>query len=189
MSLNQAQAEAVAHKNGPCMVLAGPGSGKTLTIAKRIEYLITKYKVRPEENLVITFTKYAAKEMKERTRRICGKPAYAVTVGTFHGIYYGILKWAYGLNQANLLTEEEKYALLRQILSHMEWEAIPAADEEKDYLQDLAVEIGNVKNNCYRIDEYESLRYGNERFRELYQTYENEKKKKRKIDFEDMLVL
>ena len=189
MSLNQAQAEAVAHKEGPCMVLAGPGSGKTLTISKRIEYLITKYKVRPEEILVITFTKYAAKEMKERTRRICGKPAYAVTFGTFHGIYYGILKWAYGLNQANLLTEEEKYALLRQILSHMEWEAIPAADEEKDYLQDLAVEIGNVKNNCYRIDEYESLHYGNERFRELYQTYENEKKKVRKIDFEDMLVL
>ena len=52
------------------MVLAGPGSGKTLTIAKRIEYLIMKYKVRPEEILVITFTKYAAQEMKERTRRI-----------------------------------------------------------------------------------------------------------------------
>ena len=177
MSLNQAQAEAVAHKEGPCMVLAGPGSGKTLTIARRIEYLITKYKVRPEEILVITFTKYAAKEMKERARRICGIPAYSVTFGTFHGIYYGILKWAYGLNQTNLLTEEEKYALIRQILSKMEWEEIPAADEEKDYLQDLAVEIGNIKNNCYKIEEYESLRYGKERFRELYQTYENEKKK------------
>ena len=66
MSLNRTQSEAVAHKDGPCMVLAGPGSGKTLTIAKRIEYLITKYKVRPEEILVITFTKYAANEMKER---------------------------------------------------------------------------------------------------------------------------
>jgi len=66
MSLNHAQTEAVAHNEGPCMVLAGPGSGKTLTIAKRIEYLIMKYKVRPEEILVITFTKYAAQEMKER---------------------------------------------------------------------------------------------------------------------------
>ena len=54
-----------------CMVLAGPGSGKTLTIAKRIEYLIMKHKVRPEEILVITFTKYAAWEMKNRTRSIC----------------------------------------------------------------------------------------------------------------------
>lgn len=79
MSLNHAQTEAVAHNEGPCMVLAGPGSGKTLTIAKRIEYLITKYKVRPEEILVITFTKYAAQEMKERTRRICGPSSYAVT--------------------------------------------------------------------------------------------------------------
>ena len=65
MSLNHAQTEAVAHNEGPCMVLAGPGSGKTLTIAKRIEYLIMKYKVRPEEILVITFTKYAAQEMNQ----------------------------------------------------------------------------------------------------------------------------
>ena len=67
MRLNHAQSEAVAHNNGPCLALAGPGSGKTLTIAKRIEYLIMKHKVRPEEILVITFTKYAAQEMKERT--------------------------------------------------------------------------------------------------------------------------
>ena len=66
MSLNYAQREAVSHHTGPCMVLAGPGSGKTLTIAKRIEYLIQQYKVRPEEILVITFTKYAANEMRER---------------------------------------------------------------------------------------------------------------------------
>lgn len=66
MSLNHAQTEAVAHNKGPCMVLAGPGSGKTLTIAKRIEYLIMKHKVRPEEILVITFTKYAAWEMKKQ---------------------------------------------------------------------------------------------------------------------------
>ena len=85
MSLNQAQAEAVAHKNGPCMVLAGPGSGKTLTIAKRIEYLITKYKVRPEEILVITFTKYAANEMKNRFRQIIGTSGVPVTCGTCRG--------------------------------------------------------------------------------------------------------
>ena len=65
MSLNKAQKEAVSHKEGPCLVLAGPGSGKTLTIAKRIEYLIKVYKVRPEEILVITFTKYAAGEMRD----------------------------------------------------------------------------------------------------------------------------
>ena len=188
MSLNHAQTEAVAHNKGPCMVLAGPGSGKTLTIAKRIEYLIMKHKVRPEEILVITFTKYAAWEMKNRTRSICGPSSYAVTFGTFHGIYYGILKWAYRLNQSNLLSDEEKYRILREILPGIDWDQEPEADEEKDYLQELAIEIGNVKNNCMDIEEYEPMKYTTEKFRKLYRTYEETKKKYRKIDFEDMLI-
>lgn len=188
MSLNHAQTEAVAHNKGPCMVLAGPGSGKTLTIAKRIEYLIMKHKVRPEEILVITFTKYAAWEMKNRTRSICGPSSYAVTFGTFHGIYYGILKWAYRLNQSNLLSDEEKYRILREILPGIDWDQEPEADEEKDYLQELAIEIGNVKNNCMEIEEYEPVKYTTEKFRKLYRTYEETKKKYRKIDFEDMLI-
>ena len=188
MSLNHAQTEAVAHNKGPCMVLAGPGSGKTLTIAKRIEYLIMKYKVRPEEILVITFTKYAAWEMKNRTRSICGPSSYAVTFGTFHGIYYGILKWAYRLNQSNLLSDEEKYRILREILPGIDWDQKPEADEEKDYLHELAIEIGNVKNNCMDIEEYEPVKYTTEKFRKLYRTYEETKKKYRKIDFEDMLI-
>ena len=188
MSLNHAQTEAVAHNKGPCMVLAGPGSGKTLTIAKRIEYLIMKHKVRPEEILVITFTKYAAWEMKNRTRSICGPSSYAVTFGTFHGIYYGILKWAYRLNQSNLLSDEEKYRILREILPGIDWDQEPEADEEKDYLQELAIEIGNVKNNCMDIEEYEPVKYTTEKLRKLYRTYEETKKKYRKIDFEDMLI-
>ena len=188
MSLNHAQTEAVAHNKGPCMVLAGPGSGKTLTIAKRIEYLIMKHKVRPEEILVITFTKYAAWEMKNRTRSICGPSSYAVTFGTFHGIYYGILKWAYRLNQSNLLSDVEKYRILREILPGIDWDQEPEADEEKDYLQELAIEIGNVKNNCMDIEEYEPVKYTTEKFRKLYRTYEETKKKYRKIDFEDMLI-
>lgn len=188
MSLNHAQTEAVAHNKGPCMVLAGPGSGKTLTIAKRIEYLIMKHKVRPEEILVITFTKYAAWEMKNRTRSICGPSSYAITFGTFHGIYYGILKWAYRLNQSNLLSDEEKYRILREILPGIDWDQEPEADEEKDYLQELAIEIGNVKNNCMDIEEYEPVKYTTEKFRKLYRTYEETKKKYRKIDFEDMLI-
>ena len=188
MSLNHAQTEAVAHNKGPCMVHAGPGSGKTLTIAKRIEYLIMKHKVRPEEILVITFTKYAAWEMKNRTRSICGPSSYAVTFGTFHGIYYGILKWAYRLNQSNLLSDEEKYRILREILPGIDWDQEPEADEEKDYLQELAIEIGNVKNNCMDIEEYEPVKYTTEKFRKLYRTYEETKKKYRKIDFEDMLI-
>ena len=84
MSLNNAQKEAVAHFEGPCMVLAGPGSGKTLTIAKRIEYLIKEVKVRPEEILVITFTKYAAKEMRERFCKVMKSNALLFLQGQYH---------------------------------------------------------------------------------------------------------
>ena len=66
MSFNTAQNQAIAHKEGPCMVLAGPGSGKTTVIVNRIHHLIEKHGVRPEKILVITFSKAASKEMKER---------------------------------------------------------------------------------------------------------------------------
>lgn len=186
-NLNHSQAQAAAHLNGPCIVLAGPGSGKTLTIAKRIEYLMKIHGVEPQEILVITFTKYAAKEMKGRFLKICGRKAQAVTCGTFHGIYYGILKWAYGFDQTNLLTEKEKYSLLRRACKEHEKEQEPG-EEENDYLRELAAEIGNIKNNCLDIENYESVRYGTEDFRKIYHFYEAEKKKLRKIDFEDMLI-
>ena len=64
--LSKAQKEAVMHKDGPMMVLAGPGSGKTLVITKRIQYLISHYQIPPQRILVITFTRAAANEMKER---------------------------------------------------------------------------------------------------------------------------
>lgn len=189
MSLNEAQKKAVSHGEGPCLVLAGPGSGKTFTIAKRIEYLITEYKVRPEEILVITFTKYAAKEMKERFRRVMGSAGYPVTFGTFHGIYYGILKWAYKLNGSNLFLEEEKYNLIKEITARFPWEDRSEGAEEKELVRELSEEIGNVKNNGFDIESYESDKYGALRFRELYRLYEEEKKRLKKIDFEDMLIL
>ncbi|MGN1166140.1 MAG: ATP-dependent helicase, partial [Lachnospiraceae bacterium] len=188
MSLNEAQKEAVAHYQGPCLVLAGPGSGKTLTIAKRIEYLIKVYKVRPEEILVITFTKYASNEMKRRFQGIMKSVEYPVNFGTFHSVYYWILKWAYGLNQTNILSENEKYALLRQAVKGQEEEELFDISEE-DYYRGLAEEIGNVKNNLENIETYESTHYGKEKFRCIYQMYEGAKRKLKKIDFEDMLVM
>lgn len=65
-NFNEAQKKAVCHRDGPCMVLAGPGSGKTAVITGRLEWMIRNLQIRPEEILVITFTKYAVKEMKER---------------------------------------------------------------------------------------------------------------------------
>lgn len=188
MSLNAAQQKAASHFEGPCMVLAGPGSGKTLTITKRIEYLIQKYQVRPEEILVITFTKYAANEMKHRFQMMPGCKGLPVTFGTFHGIYYGILKWAYRFTAANILSEEEKNQLLKQILMLPEIEFEIIIEDEQDYIKELSSEIGKVKNELLDIDSYISVQHGTV-FNRIYKLYENQRKKMRKVDFDDMLVL
>lgn len=185
MSLNKAQMEAVTHKDKPCMVLAGPGSGKTTVITKRIEYLIQKHKVKPEEILVITFSKAAAKEMKERFQRLRPGQVFPVTFGTFHGIYYGILKWAYRLSADNIFSEEQKYQLLRQIVEHLNIDM----DDEKDFLQGIAGEISNIKNNQMNLSEYHAVNCQDDVFVQIFQAYENERKARRKIDFDDMLVL
>ena len=185
MGLNKAQMEAVTHKDKPCMVLAGPGSGKTTVITKRIEYLIQKHKVKAEEILVITFSKAAAKEMKERFARLQPEQHFPVTFGTFHGIYYGILKWAYRLSADNIFSEEQKFQLLRQIVERLNIDM----DDEKDFLQGISGEISNIKNNRLNLSQYHSINCQDNVFVQLFQEYEKERKAVRKIDFDDMLVL
>lgn len=185
MQENKAQSRAISHNKGPMMVLAGPGSGKTYLIVKRIEYLIQEAKVRPEEILVITFTRYAAKEMRERFIRQIKGPKCPVTFGTFHGIYYGILKWAYGLNSSNIFSEKEKYGLLKEITNTIELDI----EDEQDFLQGIAAEIGIIKNNRMELETFESENCPNDAFREIFTIYEARRKKLRKIDFDDMLVL
>lgn len=185
MGFNEAQTKAICHKNGPAIVLAGPGSGKTLVITRRVEYLIKKYGVRPEQILVITFTKAAAKEMRERFARITKEDRFPVTFGTFHGIYYGILKWAYRMNASNIFSEEEKMMLLREVIAGMELEI----EDEKEFLQGIASEIGQIKNNRLSLEEYESSNCSDQMFCQIYEEYERRRKLLKKIDFDDMLVL
>lgn len=185
MGFNEAQTKAICHKNGPAMVLAGPGSGKTLVITRRVEYLIKKHGVRPEQILVITFTKAAAKEMRERFARITKDEKFPVTFGTFHGIYYGILKWAYRMNASNIFSEEEKMALLKEVIAGMEIEI----EDEKEFLQGIASEIGQIKNNRLTLETYESCNCSDQMFRQIYEEYERRRKLLKKIDFDDMLVL
>lgn len=188
MSLNQAQYEAIAHDCGPCLVLAGPGSGKTLTIVKRIEYLIKKRNVKPEDILVITFTKYAAKEMKSRFDWHMKEERLPVTFGTFHGIYYGILKWAYGFGPQNLMSEENKHQLITEVLNKIQI-TIDDIEDEKELIQNIAMEISVVKNNRITIEDYEAKCCRPAEFREIFSEYETKRKALRKIDFDDMLVL
>lgn len=88
MSFNTSQREAILHKDGPMLVLAGPGSGKTLVITERTKCLIQKYGISPSNILVITFTKAAATEMKERFFRLMEGKKCPVTFGTFHAVFF-----------------------------------------------------------------------------------------------------
>ena len=185
MGFNEAQAQAIQHTDGPCLVLAGPGSGKTLTIVNRVKYLIEKQKVRPEEILVVTFTRFAAAEMKSRLCLVMGKRDLPVTVGTFHGIYYRILKWAYRMNQENILSETEKYQILRGVINKERMEIF----DEEDFIQDIVAEIGKVKNNRIPLEEFVSEKCSADAFRNIYRNYERHRKELKKIDFDDMLVL
>ena len=185
MGFNEAQAQAIQHTDGPCLVLAGPGSGKTLTIVNRVKYLIEKQKVRPEEILVVTFTRFAAAEMKSRLCLVMGKRDLPVTVGTFHGIYYGILKWAYRMNQENILSETEKYQILRGVINKERMEIF----DEEDFIQDIVAENGKVKNNRIPLEEFVSEKCSADAFRNIYRNYERHRKELKKIDFDDMLVL
>ena len=184
MGFNKAQNEAIMHGKGPCQVLAGPGSGKTLTIVNRIKYLIERYEVRPEEILVVTFTRFAAAEMKSRLCSLMGKSNVPVTAGTFHGIYYGILKWAYRLGPDNILSEEEKYAILKEMTLEFGQELA----QEGDFQEDVAKEISVVKGGRISLDHYYSSCCPDEVFRQIYSGYCQTCQARRKLDFDDMLL-
>ena len=88
-----AQRQAIEHKDGPMMVIAGPGSGKTTVLTQRIFHLVNECRIAPGSILVITFTRAAAREMEERySRLVRGKRLNGVTFGTFHSVFLRILK-------------------------------------------------------------------------------------------------
>ena len=181
---NKAQQAAIAHNSGPCMVLAGPGSGKTAVITERTKYLITEYGVEASHILVITFTKAAAMEMKQRFLELCGESQTRVTFGTFHAVFFMVLKMAYHFQSSNIITEEQKYQLMREIVSyyHLEYR------DENEFIGNLLGEISKVKNERIALEHFYSSQCGEEVFRKIYATYNERLKGSRLIDFDDMLL-
>ena len=188
MKLNRGQDEAIKHGNGPCMVLAPPGSGKTLIVTERTRYLIEESGVRPDQILVITFTRYAAREMKERFERLTAGKNYPVTFGTFLSIFYGILKCAYGIGANNLMSEKESSVLLQEVLDQTNIESTPEVEDEEELVRELLREVGMVKNGLYHLKDFHSKYLTQDEFAEVFRSYEHQKKELKKFDFDDMLV-
>ena len=189
-SFTKSQSEAIRHVDGPLLVLAGPGSGKTTVVTKRVQYLVQDCSISPSSILVITFTKAAATEMKERFTRLMEQQAQPpggygnVSFGTFHAVFFNILKLSYGFTVANIITEETRRQYLKESVDRMKLEI----DDENEFLTGIAGEISLIKNERVELEHYFSKNCSEEVFRKIYEGYEERKKRARLIDFDDMLV-
>ena len=105
---NDAQKKAIFHKDGPCLVLAGPGSGKTAVIVNRVKALIDSGVV-PDSILILTFTRAAAAEMETRFIKLCPEESYRGSFfGTFHSFCFDVLREELGYDRDGLLNDREK---------------------------------------------------------------------------------
>lgn len=182
--LNEGQKQAICHGEGPMMVLAGPGSGKTFVITRRIEYLIKEKGIDPSHILVITFTKASAGEMKERFLRRMPVEGKIVTFGTFHAVFFMILKHAYHFQADNIIREEEKIRWMRENIHSMRLDF----EDENEFVRTILGEISLVKNTGVDIDHYYSISLSKDIFSKVYREYQEFLVRNRKIDFDDMLV-
>ncbi|MCC8028509.1 MAG: ATP-dependent helicase [Lachnospiraceae bacterium] len=184
MKVDQSQSNAIRHIAGPAIILAGPGSGKTTVITGRVEYMIRKHRIRPEQILVITFSRAAAAEMRERFEKLMGGQHVPVTFGTFHAVYFHILKCAYGYTANNIVKEEQRTQFIREFIRRLRLEY----DDEADFIRGILAEISLIKNTGVDPEHYYSVNCAEAVFRRIYYAYQEFLFQNRLLDFDDMLV-
>lgn len=187
--LNDEQQEAVTHLDGPLLILAGAGSGKTRVITYRIAYMMQRFGVAPGSILAITFTNKAANEMKERLNSLVGDKSSNIWCGTFHSIFARILRrhaeeLGYGKN-FTILDTDDQVKIVKQVMDALEI-------SEKTYKPRLFLyEITNSKNHMISHGEYEALA-GSDTFRKLaaqvYKSYDRKLLESNAMDFDDILI-
>lgn len=184
MNFNASQRMAISHTTGPCLVLAGPGSGKTAVITKRAEHLITRRQIPAGNILVVTFTKAAAGEMRARFAQMTSKKYPGVSFGTFHAVFFTILKHAYHYTASNIAREEVKYQFMREIIAKNRI----ACEDESEFAGHMLSEISVLKNSGATVQNYYPVHCGKEIFWQIYHEYDRYMKNGRLIDFDDILV-
>lgn len=181
---NKSQIQAISHMDGPAMVLAGPGSGKTTVITHRIKNLIEKAEVRPENILVVTFTKATAISMQKRFSTLMnGGKGQPVTFGTFHSVFYKILRKSRRYEATDILSERQKTDYIREIIGRYGI----SSNDISELSQNIINDIGNIKGNMLNAQEYEPSCCKKEDFIKVYNAYNLELKRDGKMDFDDIL--
>ncbi len=184
MKLNSYQMRAVTHFKGPAVVIAGPGSGKTMVITERIRYLTQKKKVDPASILVVTFTRAAAEEMRQRFVYMSKDSKTRVSFGTFHSVFFTILKYAYGYSASNIAAPRQKEEILRFAMDAAGMDPLPGREDTGEILG----EIEKAKGSMMDIGCYYAVSCPEETFRKIYREYTRRMRDSRLIDFEDMMA-
>ena len=190
-NLNEEQKKAAEHTAGPCMVLAGPGTGKTTIIVHRLAQLIHSKAVNPENLLVVTFSKDAAAEMKERFVKfgIDHKVANSrqigdITFGTFHSVFFRILRQYENYKLENLLDEGEKFLTIKNITRKLQLDF----SEDDDRIGDVINDIGYFMNTMADTIDYKPQSCTIDEFRAIFESYYTIKHRQNKFDYDDMLT-
>ncbi len=181
---SSSQIQAITAGDGPHFCVAGPGSGKTSVIIKRVEYLVNHNQIDPSKILVVTFTKAAAMEMKKRYEVTATGKNRAVTFSTFHSLFFTILRHAYGYKVENIIRADMQYAYLREIARRHH----ASSEQEQDFLKSLLEEISLVKNQRIDPEHYYAKCCSEDAFRSIYKDYTERMRAQRLIDFDDMQV-
>ncbi len=189
--LNDAQKAAIAYTDGPLLVLAGAGSGKTKTLTHRIAYLLTHERVWPSEILAVTFTNKAAREMRERLAALIDQPntrQFMPWMGTFHGICVRILRRdgpAIGVPSNFIIYDEaDRQGLIKQAMKQLSI----APDKLKP--RSVSAAISNAKNDLLTPDDYAAAaQYPNQQhIAKIYDRYEQLRSEAGALDFDDLLI-
>jgi DNA helicase II / ATP-dependent DNA helicase PcrA len=186
--LNDVQRAAVEYTDGPCLIFAGAGSGKTRVLTHRIAYLLEKKRVAPWNILAVTFTNKAAGEMKERLHEMVGDDARDLWVGTFHAMCVRILRRdgaAIGIGRGfTIMDATDQRAIVRDVLRDLDM------DERQMAPGATLGEISKAKNNLWTPDEYEERHpsFIGERYAQVYREYDRRLAESNGLDFDDLIM-
>ena len=186
--LNNKQYEAVTNTEGPCLVIAGAGSGKTKVLTHKIAYLIGEKNVLPWEIIAITFTNKAANEMKERIGNLVGESAKDIWMGTFHSICVRILRRfidRIGFDSSFIIFDtSDQRTLVKNCLKDL------AIDDKMFTDRSVLSEISNAKNEMLEPEQYTARANGDfrkEKIAKVYELYQKRLRENNAIDFDDII--
>ena len=186
--LNKRQQEAVQKTNGPLLIMAGAGSGKTRVLTHRIAYLLDEKDVAPQNILAITFTNKAAREMKDRVSRLVGPEADYMWVSTFHSMCVRILRRdadKIGINRNfTIFDTADQLTVIKNILKARN------IDPKQFAPRAFLAEISNAKNKLQTPEQYEKFAsdYFSEMVAKVYQDYQKTLRRNHSLDFDDLIM-